>query len=187
MCNSCLNETISWSVQLWLRAPGHKQQIELVGNILLQCFANGKSFFFCPWTEIFYTLWYTILIQKWQLLDLPKKILVNVIVDELENRPKAEDPHHLPLASLSSSKSGCRRNKTPVASIFLVSWLNMYFFLLENVTFFTCLVFHFISSFGVRMSAISHTVAKKEHFCCSICYDNDHLGRKLYAGVTCFM
>lgn len=42
------------------------------------------------------------MIQKWQFLDLSKKMLV----DELEYRQKAGDPNYLPLASLSFSKSG---------------------------------------------------------------------------------
>lgn len=151
-------------------------------------FYQWKTHFFPPWTELFYTLAYNTLIQKVQILDPLNKILITVLVDELEYRQITEGPSHLLLASFSSSKYGCRKNKTPVESFFFFCVLIQHvFFLLDNVTFCTCWDFHVISSFGVRMSAISYTVAKKEHFCCSIWYYNDHLGWNWYERVACFI
>lgn len=123
-------------------------------------FCQWKTHFFPLWTDFFYTLGYASLIPKVQILDLLNKILVTVLGDELDYRKMTEVPITYSWHLFLPPNLDARRTRHLWNPIFLMSWLNTFFFL-DNEAFYMCWIFHVISSFGIRMSAISHTVAKR--------------------------
>lgn len=106
-------------------------------------FYQWKPIFFLLELNFFYTLGYTSLIPKVQILDLLNKILVTILIDELEYRQMTEGPNHLLLASFSSSKSGRSMNKTLVKSSFFCVLIQHIFFSSRQCKFLDKIVYVF--------------------------------------------
>lgn len=138
-------------------------------------FCQWKTHFFPLWTDFFYTLGYASLIPKVQILDLLNKILVTVLGDELDYRKMTEVPITYSWHLFLPPNLDARRTRHLWNPIFLMSWLNTFFFSRQwsilHVLDFPC----YIQLWHQNVCHILYS-SKKEPLYCSICSYNDHLG-----------